>query len=134
MNAAASQSSAMAASRLSGMRRAIIGAVALYGLLLQAFLTGMAPQGAPALDAGIHAALCAPADGQGGGDQPARHAKHDCCLAASVAVAASSLDRAETAVAWPARRSTRVSWTAVDYQPTTGPPRSATSARGPPSA
>lgn len=63
--------------------RAALAVAALYGVLLQAFLSGLAPIPATALD---HAAICAPAGPSGPGGDGRRHDGAACCLAACLGV------------------------------------------------
>lgn len=108
--------------------RAIIGVIALYGLLLQAFLVAAAPIVSPAL-AGF---ICAAHDGSGPAlpDAPGKH-DHQCCTAANAAPVAPppSIFAEVGAVALP---STFVAWRFEAAVPATGPPTRSASARGPP--
>lgn len=110
--------------------RAIIAVVALYGFLLQPFLTAMA-RGADPAGVGM---LCSP-DGTG---DPAHHATpahdHGCCVAGHLAapVLPPALDG--VAVTWPTRSVGAVSWRPEAERPKTGPPTRAYAPRGPPSA
>lgn len=110
--------------------RAIIGMVALYALLLQAFLGFATPThalGSPG------AVLCAE-HGSGPSDDGAapRHA-HPCCTLVQV-VGAALPPSEPVAVAWPFAPAQRLAWRPEADRPKTGPPPSATSARGPPAA
>ena len=125
----------MVLSRIMVKRRALVAVVALYGLLLQAFLAGFAP--VPAFATAGHAEICAPiADTDEAAGHPVGGARHECCLAACAAAATAlpALDAASIAVDWPERASTRIARFGRDVPQATGPPRSALHARGPPSA
>jgi hypothetical protein len=110
--------------------RAIIGLVALYALLLQAFLGFAAP--VPALaDAG--AVLCAehPVDGPGHG--PVQIHVHACCTL--VQAGALALPAAACAgPVMPRAPAAQLSWRPEAELPRTGPPPRVGTARGPPSA
>ncbi len=110
--------------------RAIIGVIALYGLLLQGFLAAAMPAGMLDL-AGV---ICAPHDGAGSNspDKPLRH-QHDCCTAAQVGPIGPP-PASPAALAWAFPVSQAVIWRAEASIPKTGPPTHAHSARGPPSA
>jgi hypothetical protein len=114
-------------------RRALITALALYGLLVQAFLAGLVPFGAAAAaaDPGVlcqHEAAGDPAPAQSSQHQ------HDCCLAACMAAAiqAPALPRSEP-VLWPARVAARLTWRFDPAQARAPPASPLVSARGPPS-
>ena len=108
--------------------RAILGVIALYGLLLQSFFAAAAPSWASAPPG-----LCSPADHGSTDEAPAKPVRHDhqCCAAAHPG----SLAPPPVAV-------TLVRWTvtaaavAVPRRdlapPKTGPPRLASGPRGPP--
>jgi hypothetical protein len=110
--------------------RAIIGMVALYALLLQAFLGFATPAhafGSPGVVLCAEHASGAPEDG------PAPLHAHPCCTL--VQVTGMALPASEpVAVAWPFAPSRRLVWRAEAAHPKTGPPLTATSARGPPAA
>ena len=110
--------------------RAIIGMVALYALLLQAFLGFATPVHAFGLPGEV---LCAEhGSGPSDGDATQVHA-HPCCTV--VQVGSVALPASEpVAVAWRIAPSARLDWRPEAAQPKTGPPRSSTSARGPPAA
>ena len=112
-------------------RRAIMGVIALYGLLLQAFLTAATPVVLPDLTG----AICAVQDGAHSGppDGPSLPHDHQCCTA----VHAGGLPpppAAGAAAIWRAPATTPVVWRSEAAVPKTGPPNHAHSARGPPSA
>lgn len=110
--------------------RAIIGMVALYALLLQAFL-GFAT---PARAVGLPGAVLCAEHGSGAPDnETVAHHAHPCCTlvqAGSVALPVSE----PAVVAWPFAPASRLAWQPEAERPKTGPPRTATSARGPPAA
>ena len=116
----------------TGGARAVIALVALYGLFLQAFLSGMLP--APGVHGPDGISICAPADAAGPEERGGKPARHDCCIAACPGPVAAPPDPGATAAAWPPRSAVRVSWTPADTILSTGPPVHAASARGPPSA
>ncbi|MGU3464922.1 hypothetical protein ACLBXO_08705 [Methylobacterium sp. C33D] len=102
--------------------------VALYALLLQAFL-GFAIPARAGVDP--DAVICA---GHASGDPagPVVHV-HPCCTAVQAgALALPTFD--PIAAAWPAAPATRCAWRPESELPTTGPPASTGSARGPPRA
>lgn len=112
-------------------RRAIMGVIALYGLLLQAFVAAATPMALPDLVG----AICAVQDGahSGSPDGPSLPHDHQCCTA----VHAGSLPPppgAGLAASWPAPATTAIVWRPEAAVPKTGPPTHSHSARGPPSA
>ncbi len=112
--------------------RAAIAVVALYGLFLQTFLSGMLPAAAAFGPDGV--AICAPVDGaRSGHPDSGKPRRHDCCIAACLGSAAVPPGPDSTVAAWPPREVVRVGWTAADTILPTGPPVHAASARGPPS-
>lgn len=117
----------------AGRARAILGVIALYGLLLQGFLLAMTPAAGP-FAAGA-APICA-TDGDHGPDRgvPAAHDGHACCVAACAAGPPPLPALAGHEAAWPSREAAPVLWSASESVLSTGPPVSASSARGPPSA
>ncbi len=108
--------------------RAIIGLVALYALLLQAFL-GFATPAQAWVDS--DAAICA---GHASGDPagPVAHAHPCCTLVQAGALVLPTVDPTETG--WPVAAETRRAWRPESEIPTTGPPASTGTARGPPKA
>jgi hypothetical protein len=111
--------------------RAAVAVVALYALVLQAFLTGLLPVGAA--QAHGFAELCAPA--QDGSGQPARHDGKGCCTAACAPLALPVPDPlAAAAVAWPPRAAIILAFSAAAPPPARGPPVESHSPRGPPRA
>lgn len=115
-----------------GGLRAITAVIALYALVLQAFLGGLAPVSAagPAGVLCLHEAGSEPAD-----DDPSLPA-HDhhaaCCTAAGHAPTAEPPLIVATAIAWPPRLATRVAWFEDGTVRARAPPGSVASARGPP--
>jgi hypothetical protein len=110
--------------------RAAIGLLALYALLLQAFLGYATPA---EIGLGTGAVICAehPADASGGGTVN-KHV-HSCCTVGQAgALAVPSLDL--VASAWPAAPAVRVAWRPEAELPRTGPPQRDGTARGPPEA
>lgn len=120
----------MAGRAIFGWWRGVVGALAIYAVLLQAMLTGMA---GPALSAG-DPSICAPTSEHAAdpANAPAHQTGHMCCLAACTAALSRLPSAAGAVVAWPVRTATRIAWAPAGEQLTTGPPRSATRARGPP--
>jgi hypothetical protein len=110
-------------------RGAIIGLIALYAVLLQAFLTVSAP-GAVLREAGI---LCLDHEAGHPADGLPAHRDHACCTLAHGAPAVPPNPVEAVAVPTPARV-TAVVWRPEAAIPRTGPPTHATSARGPPLA
>lgn len=116
--------------RRSGFRRALVGAVALYALLLQALLAAATPTvGAERMDV-----ICSP-EGGSGPSSPETPARHDlqCCTAVVAADAVVPPAPAFVA-AWTSPRSVDVARRPEASIPKTGPPTRSQSARGPPSA
>lgn len=112
----------------TGPGRAIIGVIALYALLLQAFLAVAAPTG-PSFGPGV---LCTVDGEHAPGEEPLRH-DHQCCTAQHVGNLAPAPKTASAErLTWPV--SIRIVWRPEAELPRTGPPTFAHSARGPPSA
>jgi hypothetical protein len=109
-------------------RRAIIGVIALYALLLQAFLGFAAPVLAQAAAGEV---LCAEHTGSAPADK-ATAPCHPCCTLLQVGTLAPP-PLGAVAVVWRAAFAPVV-WRPAASIPTTGPPVFATSARGPPAA
>ena len=106
--------------------RALAAVLSLYGLVLQAFLTGLAP--APvAAGAGL---LCPAHQAPGGGGPPV-HA-HACCTVACQTPLAPP--GPATAHAWPPRAAVVLSWSLAAAAPARAAPARPASARGPPAA
>ena len=115
-------------------RRAILVALALYALLVQAFLAGFAPAKAQNLPA-ASAILCSQeASGGSSQDLPVEH-DQDCCLAACFAAAwaGPALLPGATA-AWPSREATGLFWATSAIGLGARPDPSPFDARGPPPA
>lgn len=108
---------------------ATIAVVALYGLLLQAFLAGLLPL-AGAQAHGL-SEICAPLQDGGG---PAKHDAAGCCTAACNSVAAPPPDQIATSLAWPRREAQSVALKQAVPPPPRGPPRDDHPPRGPPTA
>lgn len=110
--------------------RALLGVIALYGMLLQAFLSGAAPLAPTRL---VHE-LCLAVGGSSAPspDLPVRH-DHACCLVGHVELAASPPQPAAMVRLAPAPPAL-VAWRPEAAIPKTGPPTHAQSARGPPLA
>lgn len=105
-----------------------MGMVALYALLLQAFLGTLLPP-APAVPA-TGLTICGHEDSERPLDQACR--LHACCIAVQAAGLVRPPPAAFAPVAWTARRETRVVWSAADVAQARAPPDRAVSARGPP--
>lgn len=110
--------------------RATIAVVALYALVLQAFLTGTLP----VTSAQVHGfgEICAPADP--GSEAPAKHEGKGCCTAACAPLAAPLPVLDVSTLAWPARSAVVAAFPAASPPPARGPPIHDRSARGPPLA
>lgn len=108
--------------------RAILGVIALYALLLQAFVAAATPSGAIDLTGFI----CQHESSAPSPDQPVRH-DHQCCTAVHIGNIAPPPCSA-VAVAWTAPRAVTAVWRREAAIPKTGPPTRSHSARGPPSA
>lgn len=110
--------------------RATIGVVALYALLLQAFLAFSAPVLSPDPIGGV---LCA----EHGSGTPAHDQAdaqcHACCMAMHIGTIAPPPLLA-LSVLWPLPQVSRVAWRPEADVDKTGPPTHAQSARGPPVA
>ncbi|MDP4023039.1 hypothetical protein Q8W71_10420 [Methylobacterium sp. NEAU 140] len=123
----------MAGRRTGSARgRALVGVLALYALLLQAFLGFATP-----VTGAAEAALCAAhAVDAGAPDAPADGKAHLHCALCCTAVHVAKLapPPAGAAAARPALGVARVAWRSERAFPPTGPPIHATSARGPPAA
>ena len=114
----------------SASLRALVGALALYGLLLQAFLAAATTAPRPAAS-GV---ICAEhGSGAPANDGPVRH-DHQCCTAAVQAGTLAPPPEPGFAAAWPPRAEVLVAWRPEASVLRTGPPTRAHSARGPPAA
>jgi hypothetical protein len=94
-------------------RRALVAALVLYGILVQALLAGALSSQAFAGAGRLGDAVCGrEAGGNGGPESPPEHAR-DCCLAACTAGALGVLGAADGAAspAWPSRRAVQIAWT-----------------------
>jgi hypothetical protein len=109
--------------------RAIIGVIALYALLLQAFL-GFAT---PSLALGPDGILCTVHESGQSDGKPATAHKHECCLPAHAGAFLPPPDGA-TDLAWRAPVSHILVWRPAFDVPTTGPPDTSHRPRGPPLA
>ncbi|MCF4125713.1 hypothetical protein [Methylobacterium sp. SyP6R] len=106
--------------------RALAAMLSLYGLVLQAFLTGLAP-GPAAASAGI---LCQTHQAPAESEPLAR--VHSCCtLACPTPLAPPAPASAE---AWPPRIAVVLSWSLAGTAPAHASPARPASARGPPVA
>ncbi|KMO44348.1 hypothetical protein VQ03_03570 [Methylobacterium tarhaniae] len=106
--------------------RAVAAVLSLYGLVLQAFLTGLNPVPVAA-GAGI---LC-PSHQAPAGSEPLAHA-HACCTLGCPAPL--TPPRPATAQAWPPRAAIVLSWSFAVETLARGPSARSASARGPPAA
>ena len=109
--------------------RALVGAMALYALLLQAFFAAATPVAA----SGLAGVICTVHGGTEVPDLPARN-DHACCTAAHLEHPAPPPQPASTAVAWSVPRRIAAVWHPHALVSATGPPTRAHTARGPPSA
>ncbi|AWN53051.1 hypothetical protein DK412_16655 [Methylobacterium sp. 17Sr1-1] len=111
--------------------RGVAAVLSLYGLVLQAFLAGLAPAPVTA-GAGL---LCqshrAPADQIPSGKAPLVHA-HACCTVACQAYPAPPAPA--MAAAWPPRMAVVLFWSVAAADPARAAPARPASARGPPAA
>ncbi|KAB1075085.1 hypothetical protein [Methylobacterium planeticum] len=112
--------------------RAVTAVIALYAFVLQAFLGGLMPLGAPA-PGGV---LCLTMDTHGPVDDgpagPVPHHSGDCCLAAHLAAGAEPPRPPATLLAWSRRAAIRIAWEPVAAASARGPPGSIAHPRGPP--
>ncbi len=117
----------MRLARLRMHGRAILGVVALYALLLQAFVAAATPSGPIDLAGFIcqHESSSPP-------DHPIRH-DHQCCTAVHIGNIAPPPSSAML-VGWASPRAVTLLWRPEVAIPKTGPPTRSHSARGPPSA
>lgn len=112
----------------SVMSRVIVGTIALYSLILQAFLASATPVSAFFPD---HV-ICAAADpgGTAGSEKPVKH-DHQCCTAVSP-VAVVPPVQAMSLLAWPLTDAVEIVWRPEASLYKTGPPTGAHRPRGPP--
>ncbi|QRE74864.1 hypothetical protein [Methylobacterium aquaticum] len=106
--------------------RALVAVLSLYGLVLQAFLTGLATDPAAASVGLLCQAHQVPA-----GSEPLARA-HACCTLACPAPLAPPAPA--TAQTWPPRTAILLSWSPTGTAPAHAPPARPASARGPPVA
>ncbi|WP_133122968.1 hypothetical protein [Methylobacterium frigidaeris] len=106
--------------------RAVAAVLSLYGLVLQAFLTGLGPVPVAAGPGLVCQSHQAPAGGE-----PLVHA-HACCTVACQAPLAPPAPA--TAEAWPPRAAVVLSWSIEAAAPARAAPARPASARGPPAA
>ncbi|MCJ2057691.1 hypothetical protein MKL09_14130 [Methylobacterium sp. J-048] len=104
--------------------------VALYALLLQAFLGFATPAHAFGSSGAV---LCAEHESGTPDDGAAPLHAHPCCTLVQV-VGAVLPPSEPVAVAWSFEPAVRLAWRPEAAHPKTGPPLSASSARGPPAA
>ncbi|NNM72684.1 hypothetical protein [Enterovirga aerilata] len=110
--------------------RAIVGAIALYAVLLQAFVAAATPT--LSLDGrGILCTEHGPGQPEGGG-APARH-DHHCCLPGHGPALAPPPGGYDP-VSWRTAEAIRIAWRPEADLPRTGPPEGSHTARGPPLA
>jgi hypothetical protein len=111
--------------------RAIIGVIALYALVFQAFLAALAPA-LPRLDGGILCAEHLTASGTPADDElPCGH--HACCTQVQAAHFLPPAQVASATAIWPPRAAP-VPWRAAATIRARAPPDQGTSPRGPPAA
>lgn len=111
--------------------RAIIGVIALYALVLQAFLTALAPI-APALARNVLCAEHVEGAGSSGDQGPACH--HACCVQAQAPQLGLPPTLAAAAAAiWP-RVAQVTPWPPAEKARARAPPDPAVGPRGPPAA
>jgi len=111
--------------------RAIIGVIALYALVLQAFLTVLAPA-LPRFEGGVLCAEHLTASGTPADDeQPCGH--HACCTQVQAVHLLPLAQAASTLAVWPPRAAP-VPWYAAGTIQARAPPDQGTSPRGPPTA
>lgn len=111
--------------------RAIIAVIALYALVLQAFLGGLVPLPAPPLG-GV---ICAEHSGSSAPDDqaPACH-QHACCTAAQAAHLLHPLLSVFATVAWASPWVVPAPWRDAGTAQARAPPDQSVSPRGPPTA
>lgn len=121
----------MSSRSIKGQRaRATIAVIALYALVLQAFLTGLLPiSGAQAHG---FAELCSPVQDDGGA--PKKHDGKSCCVTACASLAAPLPQVDTVSLAWPRLETTLVVFSGSPSPPARAPPIHDQSARGPPQA
>jgi hypothetical protein len=110
-------------------RRAVIAVLALYALLLQAFLGGLMP--VPASADGLCAQHSDSAPPLG---KAVPHGHGACCTAAQAAGPALPPRTATIPVAWEEGFRAKPAWTAIELRRARAPPGVTSAPRGPPSA
>lgn len=111
--------------------RAIIGVIALYALLLQAFLAFAAPT--LSLDQNGEVLCTEHGSGAPAHDQADAQC-HSCCAVMHIGNLAPPPPSDAVALSWPFQQVARVAWRPEAEVFKTGPPTHAQSARGPPIA
>lgn len=119
--------------------RRLTAVLALYALVMQTFLGGLAPlpmASAAGLPFDVH--CLDKADGAGSGDPAAPYTpahQHGCCCTAAQPVAASPPPLpAMASIAWPPRVAVQLVWRMTVAAPARAPPGTLASARAPPVA
>lgn len=111
--------------------RATIAVVALYALVLHAFVGGLMPPPSP-----LHGVLClGQADGGDAAGAPdgAVHVHHQpCCTAPALVAQVEDPILAVADIVWPRRSAARIAWRDETQAVARGPPRSIAHPRGPP--
>ena len=109
--------------------RAIIAVIALYALVLQAFLGGLAPLPA----APLGGVICAEHDSSSvPGDHGPACNQHACCTAAQAAQLLHPLLSAFATIAWAPPRAVPAPWRDAGTAQARAPPDQSVSPRGPP--
>jgi hypothetical protein len=90
-------------------RRAIVTALALYALLVQAFLAGFAPAKAHHMAAATTILCSQEASGDSSPERPVAQ-DEGCCLAACFAPMAAPAAPTSTSAAWPSREAANLVW------------------------
>lgn len=109
--------------------RAVVAVLALYAVLLQAFLGGLMPAAAAADGLCVHHASADPAP-----EKAPPHDHGDCCRAARATGPALAPRDAPTALAWRAVENAPVGFEPPAEHRTRPPPDGGASPRGPPTA
>lgn len=113
--------------------RAVTAVIALYALVLHAFVGGLMPLPAP-LPAPLHAGvLCLGQTGDGATPGTPGHVHHQpCCTAAGLVTAARDPVLATADIVWPRRSAARIAWHESATHAARAPPGSIAHPRGPP--
>ncbi|NEU12078.1 hypothetical protein G3T14_08030 [Methylobacterium sp. BTF04] len=114
----------------TGTLRAVTAVVALYALVLHAFLGGLMPLPSP-----LHGgALCLGQTDGGGADPDTGGVVHHqpCCTVPGLFAKAEDPVLAAAAIVWPPRGATRIAWRSEVRVAARGPPGSIAHPRGPP--